>query len=237
MYIKFCRSYGVDKKDKAGENLSPESKLSVELEGGKGKQTEGNTPPYRAACLFLTIICLVLLLLIIILSVKLQTGSTVCPERAESTAADSGGAPFAPKCSHEKCLALLPSPLPQRPGSWRCADGSLPFGRSCFYLSTFKLSWDESQRNCTASGGALPVVTSQKVQNFLIAKGQMIYWIGLRRKAAAWTWVDNTVLQESYWAEEPEEDCGILSTRNPPEKNWLTASCDSVTYFICQMTF
>lgn len=37
MYIKFCRSYGGDKKDEASANLSPESKLSVELEGGKGR--------------------------------------------------------------------------------------------------------------------------------------------------------------------------------------------------------
>ena len=36
MYIKFCRSYGEDKKDEASENLSPGSKLSVKLEGGKG---------------------------------------------------------------------------------------------------------------------------------------------------------------------------------------------------------
>lgn len=39
MYIKFCRSYGEDKKDEANANLSPESKLSVELEktGEKGR--------------------------------------------------------------------------------------------------------------------------------------------------------------------------------------------------------
>lgn len=95
MYIKFCRSYGEDKKDEAGENLSPESKLSVELEEGKGrpeprwlfvfvlikisllnqssssdKQTDGNTRLYRAACLFLTILCLLLLVVVTILGVK-----------------------------------------------------------------------------------------------------------------------------------------------------------------------
>lgn len=37
MYIKFCRSYGEDKKDEADENLQP--KLSVELEGKKGRKT------------------------------------------------------------------------------------------------------------------------------------------------------------------------------------------------------
>lgn len=37
MYIKFCRSYDGDKKDEARANLSPGSKLSVELEGEKGR--------------------------------------------------------------------------------------------------------------------------------------------------------------------------------------------------------
>ncbi|KAM6936583.1 early activation antigen CD69 isoform 2-T2 [Lycodopsis pacificus] len=234
MYIKFCRSYGEDKKDEVSENLSPESKLSVELDGGKGKQTEGNTRVYRAACLFLTIICLVLLLVIIILSMKLQTGSTVCPERAEATAVDKGGAR---SCSSEECLDLFPNTQAQHLGCRQCADGWLTFGRSCFYLSTFRLSWDGSQRNCTARGGTLAVVTSEKVQNFLTEKSKMIYWIGLRQKGATWTWVDNTVLQKSYWAEVPSEgDCGILSKKRSPA-NWIKASCNSASYFICQLQF
>lgn len=39
MYIKFCRNYGLETKppDEANAKLSPESKLSVELEGEKGR--------------------------------------------------------------------------------------------------------------------------------------------------------------------------------------------------------
>lgn len=37
MYIKFCRSYGEVEKDEASASLSPKSKLSVELEGEKGR--------------------------------------------------------------------------------------------------------------------------------------------------------------------------------------------------------
>ncbi|XP_054477641.1 C-type lectin domain family 9 member A-like [Anoplopoma fimbria] len=201
-----------------------------------GKQTEGNTRLYRAGCLFLTIICLVLLLVIIILSVKLQTGSTVCHERAETTAADSEGPPFAPRCSHEECMALFPDTLPQRTGCQQCNAGWLPYGRSCFYFSAFRLSWANSQKNCTTSGGALAVVTSRKVQNFLTGNQKTNYWIGLRQKGATWTWVNNDVLQESYWADStPDGDCGILSGRKPPEKNWMKASCEAVTYYICEV--
>lgn len=236
MYIKFCRSYGEEKKDEAGENLSPESKLSVELEEDKGKPTEGNTRLYRAACLFLTIMCLILLLLVIILSVKLQTGSTICPAREETTAADGRSPPFDPTCSHEQCLALFPSTQAQRRGCQQCPHGWRIFGRSCFYLSTTRLSWDESQRNCSARGGSLAVVTSRSLQNFLTKEGNMKYWIGLKHEGATWTWVNNTLLKESYWKEGGSQgDCGLLSSGQPPEKNWIRASCEGYSYFICQL--
>ncbi|XP_037309340.2 C-type lectin domain family 17, member A isoform X1 [Pungitius pungitius] len=189
-----------------------------------------NTRLYRAACLFLTITCLVLLLVVIILSVKLQAVT------GETTTTDRQGAPLAPRCSHDECQALFHITQAQRCACRQCADGWLPFGRSCFYLSTHRLSWDESQRNCSASGGALAVVNNRRVQNFLTAKGKMMYWIGLRQKGATWTWVDKTVLIESYWTEGPSDgDCGILSHEKPPEKNWIKDSCQSVAYFICQL--
>lgn len=95
MYIKFCRSYDGDKKDEARANLSPGSKLSVELEGEKGrsehclltclsftdlsiiwlsfpldKQADGKTRLYQALCMFLTVLCLILLVVIIVLSTR-----------------------------------------------------------------------------------------------------------------------------------------------------------------------
>lgn len=225
MYIKFCRNYGEDKKDEASKNLSPESKLSVELEGEKDKKTEGNLRLYRAVSVLLSILCLILLLAIIILSVKLQAGSTTCPEEKEPT-------------SYEECHALFPDIESLNPECRQCADGWLTYGRSCFYLSTYRLSWEESQKNCTARGGSLAVVKSLTLQRFLIKKGRTIYWIGLRNKENNWTWVDNTLLKRSFWAEDGSEgDCGILRNGKSPEKNWIKASCSAASYFICQLQF
>ncbi|XP_026173335.1 early activation antigen CD69 isoform X3 [Mastacembelus armatus] len=238
MYIRFCRIYGEDKKDEAKETLS--SKLSVELEGEKGKQAEGNVRLYRVGCFFLTLLCLILLLVVIVLGVKLQTGFTVCPDRLKTaTAAPGRHIPsITPACSYEQCQAHFDNIQPRHFGCRQCADGWLTFGRSCFYLSTFRLSWEESQKNCSSRGGSLAVITSQKVQNFLTKMGKVKYWIGLRNKGASWTWVNNTALQESFWAEELSPgDCGILCGKSPPEKNWITASCESYSYFICQLYF
>uniref|UniRef100_UPI0009B44CB1 C-type lectin domain family 4 member E-like n=1 Tax=Monopterus albus TaxID=43700 RepID=UPI0009B44CB1 len=191
------------------------------------KQSKGNVRLYRIGCFLLISICLVLLLVVIILGVKLQTGSTVCAETERG-------------CSYEQCKDRFPSIQlrPEDPGHKRCSDGWLTFGQSCFYLSTYRLNWDKSQRNCTSRGGSLAVITSQEVQEFLTIKGEGFHWIGLRKRESTWAWVNGTVLQKSYWKEDPpSRDCGILSGKDPPEKNWITASCQSTTYFICQVKF
>lgn len=54
-------------------------------------------------------------------------------------------------------------------GCRQCENGWLPLGRSCFYLSRYRLSWEESQKNCTARGGSLAVITNQGLQVALIS--------------------------------------------------------------------
>nr|XP_020466600.1 C-type lectin domain family 4 member E-like isoform X4 [Monopterus albus] len=194
---------------------------SAPLKPIAGKQSKGNVRLYRIGCFLLTTICLVLLMVVIILGVKLQTGSS--PER-------EGG------CSYEQCknrLQLRPEVL----GCQQRSDGWLTFGRSCFYVSTYRLNWDEGVKNCTSRGGSLAVITSQEVQEFLTKKGKGFHWIGLRKRGNTWTWVNDTVLQKSYWKDPPSQDCGILSSKDPPEKNWITVSCQANAYFICQVKF
>ncbi|CAJ1062460.1 early activation antigen CD69 isoform X2 [Xyrichtys novacula] len=233
MYIKFCRSYGEDKKYEASANSSSGSELSVELKGDKDSQTKEKTRPYRLACVILSLICLVLLLVVIILSVKLQTGITAPWEKEESTPQSKQGAQT---CSFEQCQTLFPDVPLKNLGCRQCADGWLTFGRSCFFLSTFRLNWDESYRNCYSRGGSLAVVSSPEIQGFLTSKGKMKYWIGLRQRGLTWGWVNNTVLGESYWADVTSNgDCGILSSDGPAERNWIKASCQSSSYFICQL--
>ncbi|KAJ4931542.1 hypothetical protein JOQ06_025837 [Pogonophryne albipinna] len=201
-----------------------------------GKPTEGNSRLYRAACLFLTIICLVLLLVVIILSVKLQTGSTICPEREGTTADERRSRPSDSTCSHEKCEALFPEMQPQHASCRQCPGGWLRYGPSCFYLSTFRLSWEESRRNCSFSGGSLAVITNRGLQYYLTKVGNLSYWIGLRQIATTWTWEDKTELTESYWADGGSTgDCGSLSSEKPAEKNWRNVPCGVSTYFICQL--
>ncbi|XP_068614029.1 early activation antigen CD69 [Brachionichthys hirsutus] len=217
------------------EDIYSETLYDTPVKRKAGKQTEGKTRLYRAACISLTILCLVLLLIIIILYVLIQPGSTVCPGRVE-TAAEDTKLDLPPTCSPEECRAHFPIPTSQRWQCEHCPDGWLKFGQWCFFLSTFRLSWDESWRNCSTKGGSLAVIGSRTVQDFLTNKGSVNYWTGLRRNGDMWTWPGNIVLKTSYWADAPlNGDCVILRGGNSPEKNWIRAPCQAYTYFICQL--
>ncbi|KAF7666832.1 hypothetical protein LDENG_00089190 [Lucifuga dentata] len=211
------------------EDIYAEAFHADTVKARPGKQTEGNLRLYRAVSVILGIVCLILLLVVIILTVKLQAGPTTCPDVEVQTC-------------NEKCHTQFPDIQPPVArlslGCRQCADGWLTFGSSCFYLSTYRLNWEDSQKNCTARGGSLAVIKTLALQRFLIKKGRAIYWIGLRNKNNKWTWVDNTLFKESFWAEsESEGDCGILKITNPPEKNWIKAPCSSISYFMCELQF
>ncbi|MEQ2314312.1 hypothetical protein AMECASPLE_010781 [Ameca splendens] len=193
------------------------------------KQVEGNAGLYRLLCLILTIICLILLILVFVLGVKLQTDSTVCPGNDKSEVQQRPP----PTCNLQDCHKQF-----KRLGCQQCARGWLTFDGSCFFLSTTRLTWPESHKNCSASGGALAVVTSQRIQSFLTEKGKLKYWIGLRKDDSTWNWVNNNELEQSYWKETVQMgDCAYLNSEGPVEKNWDRASCQASTYFICQLQY
>uniref|UniRef100_A0A3Q2QQJ8 Si:dkey-26c10.5 n=1 Tax=Fundulus heteroclitus TaxID=8078 RepID=A0A3Q2QQJ8_FUNHE len=204
------------------------------VKSSEGKKAEGSAGLYRLLCLILTVVCLILLILVLILGVKLQAGSRVCApnDRSEDQLGPS------PTCSLDECQSRFPNFPVKRPACQQCARGWLTFGRSCFFLSTTRLTWPESQKNCSASGGSLAVVTSKSVQSFLTKKGKMLYWIGLKHDNSTWNWVNDSELLQSYWTEAAQKgDCAYLNSGHPEEKNWGRASCEASAYFICQLQF
>ncbi|XP_062256033.1 early activation antigen CD69-like isoform X2 [Platichthys flesus] len=166
-----------------------------------GKQTEGNARLYRTGCLFFTLISLVLMLAVIVLSVKSQTGSKDCPGTG-----DDG-----------RCWNIFPKIQAQKLDCHQCGDGWLLFENTCFYLSTVRLTWSMSKKNCTAGKGDLAVISSQSVQVEQKSTHCPARFI-------PWYWEDNL----------SNGDCGLLRGDGPPLKNWMRASCNSKAYFICE---
>ncbi|KAM9403873.1 uncharacterized protein ACWYII_028002 [Salvelinus alpinus] len=78
MYIKFCRIAGSGGNAKLPHEANATFSVEVKEQQGKDLQVLGNVGLYRAVCLLLSVICLVLLLVIIILCVKFPFQPQVC---------------------------------------------------------------------------------------------------------------------------------------------------------------
>uniref|UniRef100_A0A1A8L6K0 C-type lectin domain-containing protein n=1 Tax=Nothobranchius pienaari TaxID=704102 RepID=A0A1A8L6K0_9TELE len=194
------------------EDFYSDTLISTPAKATKGQQVGGNERLYRYGCFALTGVCFILLLTVILLSLKL--GSQACPV--------------------EHCPQQISQN--QHHCNQHCAKGWLPHGKSCYFLSTLRLSWADSQKNCSSGGGSLAVISSRGVQHFLTRSGNLTYWIGLRKNTTEWNWVNNTQLQQNYWSGSTiRSNCAYLSSEAPEEKNWETASCRALNYFICQL--
>ncbi|XP_072131639.1 uncharacterized protein [Mobula birostris] len=76
-----------------------------------------------------------------------------------------------------------------------CDPGWVLLGRSCFLFSNVSQSWEQSGEACAQLQGHLAIVSSKKIQNFLLGHGRApLYWIGLTDKVTegSWVWVDGT---------------------------------------------
>lgn len=197
------------------------------------KQAAGKARWYRIVCFLLMVVCVILMVIIIALGVKLKSGSVLCPANVDAQGRMGGS--IIPSCTMEQCQGLYPVPKPQCRSCQQCPRKWRSFGDSCFYLSTSRKSWDDSQQYCASVGGSMVVVDSPGLQDFLSKQGTLKYWIGLRLRGASWMWNNNTALGQSYWQGDASNgDCGILDAELPAERNWVTSPCQYHSYFICQ---
>ncbi|XP_054044748.1 C-type lectin domain family 4 member E-like isoform X1 [Rissa tridactyla] len=135
------------------------------------------------------------------------------------------------------------------PNGWKC------FQKSCYYLSTDKMSWAESVQNCTGMGSQLVVINSKAEQEFIfnLAKGvfanayEKKYYIGLSAyESGQWQWVDQTPYKKSatFWKPgEPNllfaEKCAGIHIKGKTDpntySNWNNILCFTSCYRICEL--
>ncbi|XP_051489591.1 C-type lectin domain family 4 member A-like [Apus apus] len=127
-----------------------------------------------------------------------------------------------------------------------CPSGWKLFQKSCYYLSDDKMSWAESEQNCTGMGSHLVVISSKAEQEFLFEELQRAsrgenYYIGLSaQKVGQWHWVDKTPFNETaaFWrTREPsnvdDEKCVVIHTRTHQPNNWNDVKCGN-QYRVCE---
>ncbi|KAL7841705.1 hypothetical protein SRHO_G00253960 [Serrasalmus rhombeus] len=126
-----------------------------------------------------------------------------------------------------------------------CPAGWTKFMFSCYYMSTFRKTWEESRQDCRMKGADLVIINSREEQQFVLGIGRTL-WIGLTDRAIEghWKWVDDTSLGTGYWLPgEPNnahyrgENCAEVIHRvgsTDTLSSWNDISCSSVLSWVCE---
>lgn len=147
--------------------------------------------------------------------------------------------------SEWKCDSALPKGTDR--GWMCCPKGWRRFQRSCYFLSTDKMAWAESEQNCTGMGSQLVVINSKAEQVFLSEQikrdpKRENFHIGLfAEKVGQWQWVDKTPynVTAAFWrrgepSDSPDENCTIMHVPGQPLNNWNDVRSDLLHHRICE---
>ncbi|XP_056342379.1 C-type lectin domain family 4 member D-like [Oenanthe melanoleuca] len=138
--------------------------------------------------------------------------------------------------SEWKCDSAVPQGTDR--GWMCCPEGWRRFQRSCYFLSSDKMNWTESQQNCTGMGSQLVVINSKAEQEFLSKQikrspQRKNFYIGLFvAKEGPRQWVDKTPynVTAAFWRKgEPsggqDENCTVIYSPEKTVNNWNDSGC------------
>ncbi|XP_022084628.1 macrophage mannose receptor 1-like isoform X2 [Acanthaster planci] len=140
-----------------------------------------------------------------------------------------------------------------------CPTGWVGFEENCYYFSSIKRDWGESNYRCMQSyeGSFLTSITSASESQFVLSQAQSQYpmdssiWIGLVRSQTGnndWStfgWLDGSEFNYAFWSRgEPDgyptdlllESCGTMHITTAGAGAWSDEICQfSALYSVCKM--
>ncbi|KAM4904595.1 C-type lectin domain family 6 member A-like [Sylvia borin] len=225
------------------EDVLRRTEVIQDKQGGRFGQN--TAPAEERSCTRLNI-CLFLLIALAI-KAAFMTTCLVLPFRHSS---DQPRAPQQQQQQQQQfseweCNSVLPQGTER---GWTCCPkGWRRFQRSCYFLSTYMMSWAESEQNCTGMGSQLVVINSEAEQVFLsdqIKKHseRENFYIGLfAEKVGQWQWVDKTPynVTAAFWRKGepnflPGENCTVMHVLEKTLNNWNDVRSDLEHHWICE---
>ncbi|XP_077640929.1 C-type lectin domain family 2 member D-related protein-like isoform X1 [Lonchura striata] len=176
------------------------------------------------------VLILLLLVLVLALGVALavQSGKGGAAGWAQPLGAERG------PCSLQRGI-LRPSPLPppaaQVPVTPEilqcCPPGWVGSNGVCYYLSRDSRSWDQAQERCSELGASLAILQDEAMDLLFCLRGNVDYWIGLRRRGERLHWGDGS----SYSSRVPvfgNSECVFLA-----ENRLRSENCSNEQPYVC----
>ncbi|XP_077640624.1 uncharacterized protein LOC144246589 [Lonchura striata] len=73
-----------------------------------------------------------------------------------------------------------------------CPHGWVGYNGVCYYLSRDYRSWDQAQERCSELGASLAILQDEAMDLLFRLRGNVDYWIGLRRRGERLHWGDGS---------------------------------------------
>ncbi|XP_063174892.1 C-type lectin domain family 2 member D-like isoform X2 [Chroicocephalus ridibundus] len=109
-----------------------------------------------------------------------------------------------------------------------CPEDWVGYRNVCYYLSRAEGSWEWSQEQCSSHGASLAMPRREWEMEFLLRlKGNMDYWLGLRRRGERLQWVDGSSFNQRIPV-KGHEPCLFLN-----DHDLMSASCSQVRPYLC----
>ncbi|XP_075382173.1 C-type lectin domain family 2 member F-like [Mycteria americana] len=109
-----------------------------------------------------------------------------------------------------------------------CPDDWVGYRNVCYYLSREEGSWEWSQEQCSSCGASLAVFKRDWEKEFLLRlKGNIDYWLGLRRQGERLQWVDGSSFNDTILV-QGQGPCLFLNDRD-----LRSSSCSQHRPYLC----
>ncbi|XP_045637079.1 C-type lectin domain family 4 member A-like [Ursus americanus] len=144
-------------------------------------------------------------------------------------------------------LECMKENLTMEEEDWSCCPKAWKsFSSNCYFISTTRRNWTESERNCLEMKAHLLVIHTKDEQDFIFQNLDInsAYYIGLSdpKGTRDWQWVDQTPYSESvtFWhsgePNNPDEGCVMLNFRYISRKwGWNDVACNGRHKSLCKM--
>uniref|UniRef100_A0A3B3UV75 C-type lectin domain-containing protein n=1 Tax=Poecilia latipinna TaxID=48699 RepID=A0A3B3UV75_9TELE len=121
--------------------------------------------------------------------------------------------------------------------------GWVRFHSSLYYISFARNTWEQSRQFCLQRGADLVIINTKAEQDFT-RQFNRFTWLGLHNdtKTGKWTWVDGTLLTDSFkfWGpgepnsyEGKNENCAEIRFFEL-EDSWNNIPCEDQNFWICE---
>ncbi|XP_077640931.1 C-type lectin domain family 2 member B-like isoform X3 [Lonchura striata] len=108
-----------------------------------------------------------------------------------------------------------------------CPPGWVGSNGVCYYLSRDSRSWDQAQERCSELGASLAILQDEAMDLLFCLRGNVDYWIGLRRRGERLHWGDGS----SYSSRVPvfgNSECVFLA-----ENRLRSENCSNEQPYVC----